>query len=53
MTVAVRCPIIIDAYDCTAWLPNPTIFGGVYPIAIGIQIFRPPHIFVVVLNVVT
>jgi len=52
MAVTIWNPIIVDAYGGTAWQPNPTKFSCVRPIAIGIQIFRPPKILVVILNVV-
>jgi hypothetical protein len=53
MTVTIRRPVRIDVDERATRSPGPAIVAGVGPIAIGIEIFRAPNVFIVVLRLIT
>jgi hypothetical protein len=52
MTVAIRHPVVIGIDAGRARPPDPTVVRGVAPVAISVEIFGTPNVFIEVLRVV-
>jgi hypothetical protein len=53
MTISIRRPIGIDIGDARARSPNPAVICRVIPVTIGVEIFGPPNVLIVILRVVS
>lgn len=52
MPIAIRSPVSVSGQHSSTWPPDPAKLVAVVPIAVGVQIFCAPDVFVVVLDVV-
>lgn len=52
MSVSIRRPVAKTTDRCAPWPPDPAKVVGIIPIAIGIEIFCAPNVFVEILDVV-
>lgn len=52
LAIAIRRPVIVTSQGVRMRPPDPTIFAGVGPCAVGVEIFRAPDVIVVVVSVI-
>src|SRR6476620_4104650 len=52
VTVTIRCPINVAVDGARMWSPDPPVIACVSPIAVRIEIFGTPNVFIIVLGVI-
>jgi len=53
VTITIRRPIAVDVNRVRLRSPDPAVVGRVSPIAVCVEIFGAPNVFIIVLGVVT
>lgn len=53
ITITIRRPIVVVIDNCDVRPPDPAVIADIDPVSIGVEFLSAPHIFIVVLRVIT